>query len=47
MDGIDKVYVDQCMHGLSVVSAEKVGPAKKATGFMSNSPEIPTELAWH
>ena len=42
--GVMKVVGDQCRYGLVATDGEYTGPAKKSTGFMTNSPCIAAAL---
>ena len=44
MRGVDKVIGDQCCYGLKAKGEEGKGPARKSTGFMTNSPCIALQL---
>ena len=44
-DGVHRVTGDQCMYGLKTKDGDRVGPARKSTGFMSNSPCIAQALS--
>ena len=44
MNGVMKVVGDQCCYGLKAKGDEGTGPARKATGFMTNSPCIAMQL---
>ncbi len=45
MPGMVKVYADQCAYGLKTKKKGQEGPAKKPTGFMTNSPHLAKALS--
>ena len=44
MKGVNKVIADQCRYGLKSSDKNGEGPARKSTGFMTNSPCIAMQL---
>ena len=44
MEGVKRVVADQCRYGLKSKDENGVGPARKSTGFMTNSPCIALQL---
>ena len=46
MPGVEVITADQCQYGAEVQSGDDEGqPVKKATGFMSNAPELLKSLS--
>ena len=43
-DGVMRVDADQCMYGLKSYDGERTGPARKGTGFLTNSVCIADQL---
>ena len=43
--GVVRVVGDQCVYGLKSQEGQRIGPARKSTGFMTNSPCIAKKLS--
>ena len=43
-EGVQRVVGDQCMYGLKAREGNRIGPARKGTGFSTNSPFVAKRL---